>query len=126
MMMKLSEAIRLGAMMKPQAFGPQIGSSTTKDKSCALQAASEALSLTWTHATAAYSELFNLYPFLRQSAICPMTGLIHDDTMQTIYLLNDVHKWTREAIADWVETIEEKEAVAVAPVTSAPPVFVTV
>lgn len=38
--MRLSEAIRLGAMMRPQAYN-----SDGKDGSCALRAASEALSL---------------------------------------------------------------------------------
>ena len=37
---------------------------------------------------------------------CPVCGVIHQ--MAMIPTLNDDHGWTREAIADWVESIENQ------------------
>lgn len=69
--MKLSEAIRLGAMMHGQYFRGLMN----------------------TEGTAA------LHPFERYKS--RVGDLIRN--------LNDKHKWTREAIADWVATIEAQQ-----------------
>ena len=113
--MRLSEAIRLGAMLHPQCFGalyeyrPGPADVTANEKlprrvwrtrgvmkSCALGAA----------LMAGYSETFeNEYaPVIKRC--CPACRA-PDCLTQTISHLNDRHRWTREAIADWVQTIEE-------------------
>lgn len=102
--MRLSEAIRLGAMLKPQAFGDySVGVGT-----CALGAAHEALGKN------ADDESEWWWPELPRDAICPSCGgMRHSDSSfavgGVIAHLNDVHKWTREQIADWVETIEREQ-----------------
>ena len=99
--MRLSEAIRLGAMLGPQAFGATF----ENEKSCALGSALRAISITdrpWT-ATA------DVWPFVYTRAQHPVLG----DTYLVITIireLNDLHRWTREAIADWVATVEPPEA----------------
>ncbi len=113
-MMKLSEAIRLGAMLKPQAFGDMSISG-----SCALQSAAEALGLR--HRMSIYCELPDIYPHLESLIVdLPdgLTGFMNGPRVpliEAIYTLNDIAKWTRERIADWVETIEREQEAAAAP-----------
>lgn len=100
--MRLSEAIRLGAMLKPQAYGPfsSIGS-------CALRAACDAVGIhDRLEGLFNYSELAVHFPLLRTlHQSCPVCGR-RDDLMFVSYHLNDAHHWTRERIADWVESLE--------------------
>jgi hypothetical protein len=108
--MRLSEAIRLGALLKPQAFGP-----SGWKGSCALRAASEAVGILQpVHDLFLYTALALRFPILRHHDVaCPSCGH-QDDLMFTTYHLNDEHRWTREAIADFVETVERsREDVAV-------------
>lgn len=99
--MKLSEAIRLGAMLKPQAHG-RIDAVTS---SCALGAAADALGMKPT--IKRYVWLSRQYQFLLEPAHCSRChALFVDCVMDMIYHLNDSHGWTRERIADWVETLE--------------------
>lgn len=99
--MTLSDAIRLGAMMKPQAFG------SLRDESgatCAMGAAEDALG------RRPYA-VFPKHPALR--AVCPACAYAPtqlNGCLYTIAHLNDAHHWTREAIADWVEAIERQHA----------------
>jgi hypothetical protein len=102
---RLSEAIRLGSMLKPQGFG----GTDTPDASCAVRAACDAIGgdaeMPYTTVAARFGVAAKL------PAACPEcdrkdffegfgTGL------WVVYHLNDRHRWTRERIADWVETIE--------------------
>ena len=110
--MRLSEAIRLGAMLHPQCFGalyeyrPGPADVTANQqlprrvwrtrgvmKSCALGAA----------LMAGYSDEFEKESIKRRCPACRAP----DCLTHTISHLNDRHRWTREAIADWVQTIEE-------------------
>lgn len=102
--MKLSEAIRLGAMLKPHSSA---GPSYDGTKSCALQAAGDALRLRppYDYRTP-YCELEDLYPFLSKRVRHPVLGGV-GAVESIIFNLNDSLKWTREQIADWVEGIEE-------------------
>lgn len=98
--MKLSEAMRLGAMLKPQAFGISFDGRGT----CALGAAMDALGKLGTSIW-----IIQLRPDIRrfQVADCPVCGRVFNaNGNQTIPHLNDDHKWTRERIADWVESLE--------------------
>jgi hypothetical protein len=99
--MKLSEAIRLGSMLAPQGFG------FYKDAfgaSCTIGAAMDAG-----------------YDFSQKKArvitSCPLGCSYAADESLIIVLahLNDRHRWTREAIADWVQqAIERPQSVPVA------------
>ena len=101
--MKLSEAIRLGAMLHPQCFG---GYYTTDGEgrvhaTCALEAA----------ARAGYRDDRTV---LLRPAHCPACGLGWTEALRAVVAhLNDHHMWTREAIADWVATYETAEVPAV-------------
>ena len=110
--MKLSEAIRLGSMLNPQGFINQcdgtpegrraaIDGETTR----ALVAAHRAIGDTsgsWTIG----------WPWIAAHGIsvCPQCGQQSEyGVFITIIHLNDFHRWTREQIADWVETIERAQ-----------------
>lgn len=96
--MKLSEAIKLGAMTGPQVFGNYIeeGGGT-----CALGAALRAVG----EPECLEEEQF---PILDQLADCPECGpIIGSRVWDVVAHLNDDHRLTREAIADWVQTIED-------------------
>ncbi len=98
--MKLSEAIRLGAMLKPQS----IGGASDGETSCALQAACES-----------YGEnYFTSGPSLARRLLpgdlhCPECSRAGDAFWVIACCLNDYHHWTRERIADWVATIEAQQ-----------------
>lgn len=97
--MKLFEAIRLGAMMKPQAFDDY-----TPGHSCALQAANDAIGNP-TH----WKSLCRYFDVLNTIAARPdrCIDFSFDTLTDVIWHLNDDHKWTRERIAVRVETIEQ-------------------
>lgn len=98
--MRLSEAIRLGAMLKPQAFGEYNTGNTT----CALGAAMDASNLRCSE------ELHVLWSWIDGTAMCPACadGERHIGHIIAAHL-NDRHRWTREQIADWVATVEPAE-----------------
>lgn len=110
--MKLSEAIRLGSMMKPQGFGDFYITPIWKsngplgleiplhEASCALGAALDATDTD----DSDYPDAWNpLVDFRRQ---CPQCSTYQEIVWDVIVHLNDDHRWTRERIADWVEQIE--------------------
>lgn len=104
--MRLSEAIRLGAMLKPQAFGTLwrgVGS-------CALGAAYDALGC------APFEFPREIERFAAQTiAVCPACESCWGpwpplSGVAVIGHLNDDHRWTREQIADWVARVELTDA----------------
>lgn len=104
--MKLSEAIRLGAMLKPQGFGMLFDGEGT----CANGAALDACGLL---AEIGTHILKNRFPIVEVQAercfVCEkyMAKLAFSTTLGGLVAhLNDDHKWTRERIADWVESQE--------------------
>ena len=114
--MLLSMAIRIGSALRPQAFGPIF-----KDGcSCTLGAALEGSNIQ------EYSvSLLSVWKPIRKLFFC--SNIDGDALMKCpgcfketpiIYIigehLNDIHKWTREAIADWVEAnLENSDEVTV-------------
>lgn len=105
--MKMSEAIRLGAMLKPQAFGTAFNGIGT----CANGAARDAIGRlrTWHH-------IGVLFPVADEpSPDCPLMSELCNGFPLTIAgliaHLNDCHRWTREQIADFVATVEQQQAV---------------
>lgn len=111
--MRLSEAIRLGAMLKPQHYKYL----RSGGKSCALGAACDAVGIKQEgDADVSMHALFVEFQFLHAKANCPACYAAlgvwrrlrgHEyDVEDVIIHLNDDHKWTRERIADWVATVE--------------------
>jgi len=137
-MMPLSQAIRLGSMMRPQAFGylqqPLPFQWLRKllglplGRTCALGAAYEAGGCRSTIIVAteyiptfrgpgvAVGEASRQIEFpdcwvtiLHLTSDCP-TGCEGVQMVERIIAhLNDDHRWTREQIADWVESIERSQ-----------------
>lgn len=99
--MKLSEAIRLGSMIRPQAFGDHFRGGG----SCAMGAAMEAVGM-----TRGSEEPPEWLAMLSATGIrgCPVCHAPQNNAIGVSIHLNDWHRWTREQIADWVETIERQ------------------
>lgn len=132
--MRLAEAIRKGAMQHPQWFGMFRGwrgdGATEELHTCALMAAHEGvygeLPAPFLAAMSeaeiekhVLSELHAAFPQLKDAATaytCPAgdrcnrhpapPDRYHIDLRSMIVHLNDYHRWTRECIADWVESVE--------------------
>jgi hypothetical protein len=105
-----SEAIREGAKFRPQGFGSLLSGGA----SCAVGAALEAM-------LGSVPPLNDLHPFFEDVGYpymvntvvsCPLGHCFmsnaKSDLACTVLHLNDHHKWTREAIADWLSEEEEK------------------
>jgi hypothetical protein len=102
--MRLSGAIRIGAMMHEQAYGRSMEKDADGNimKTCALGAA--VIAIGHEQATEEVKEQLGLYNRVRH----PMNKF--PMTMgHVIASLNDDYRWTRSAIADWVEQEENKE-----------------
>src|SRR5258708_7342925 len=118
--MTIAEAIRLGAMLKPQAFGWSGGPMT----SCAMAAASDA-----GYVSEKPGDLDNPIGQIVQCPVCQSsltTSIYCRALYATIVHLNDFHCWTREAIADWLDSrhaeVPKKVGAPVETATAAPPV----
>lgn len=111
--MRLSEAIILGASLHPQDFNVlgKIDHDNVLLSTCALGAAMEAISLSVVDALVfGIAPLVDVYPWLRLFGTCPQPSCQHSNHFYSIIAhLNDIHKWTREQIAEWVSTVEPKE-----------------
>ncbi len=102
--LKLSEAIRLGAMLAPQGWHALLD---REGRTCALGAALAA------SGAITIDALRELYPILEELYVgCPVDGYSRQPLSIMIVRLNDIFGWTREAIADWVATVEPAEAQA--------------
>ena len=104
--MTLSEAIRLGAMNSPQVFGK----CERRGSTCALGAALQAIGVSTENG---WHPVFDLWPIARLDVTYPgqeyhPEGLIMLGS--ACWVLNDADRWTREQIADWVESIEQAQA----------------
>ena len=134
-MIKLSEAIRLGSMIRPQTYGRLYGARDVpivgdvlglrqeRVASCALGAAYEAAGCPSKTITAVADAVGTREPVkagaaaimvtvppqwtwsLGAAASCPMCDR-RDVVIRLIAHLNDEHLWSRERVADWIETLE--------------------
>lgn len=98
--MKLSELLKIGAKKRPQCYGQL----HKNGASCALGAIYEARFLRIpTNEQSSYDELKNTFP---EMGIIPEPpfGEYTRPMMEQIFHLND-KKWSREKIADWLESI---------------------
>jgi hypothetical protein len=108
-MMTLSDAIRLGSMIRPQAFEWLF----SDGGSCALGAALEATGTEY-RANCFMEDAMNSMPAEWQmgATVCPACPACSSRIL-IITHLNDSHKWTREAIAAWLETVDQPTVEAV-------------
>ena len=102
--MQLSEAIRLGAMLRPQRFGIE---DTASDGSCALMAANEAVG----NRMGDFRGALCTFPLLEEKRSCPVCGEVQEVHWIIAIHLNDTYRWTRERIADWVATLEPHDEI---------------
>jgi hypothetical protein len=121
-LMPFSQAIRLGALITK----PYTGLSdlcNPPQATCVLGAALVALGLfgKCDHKTSlAVKLLVERYPFLKEVHECPVgqscgfhgnnNKVLTCELSTILFHLNDRHRWTRERIADWVESIEPRLA----------------
>lgn len=108
-MMKLSEAIRLGAMLKPQGRGRFVNKN---GQTCAFGAALDAVGRLECYG----AHPAGLWPWITTTAVVlSPTALVASrvSVFWAIVTLNDGARWTREQIADWVATIEPADSAAV-------------
>jgi hypothetical protein len=105
--MKLSELMRLGSMLRPQGFGKLM---TSDGRSCAFGAAMEVLGKDTNPGH--LEELWEIFDWTDEGASrdCPAACGRKGIPGGLILHLNDDHRWTREKIADWVESIEPSES----------------
>ena len=109
--MHLSEAIREGAKLRPQNVR---GGFFLQGKSCAIGAASEAIGNVLYGADRSCPASHNeapsvIWPILKTWMKCPCNGVRCEGSLDgIIYTLNDNHNWSREAISEFVETVERK------------------
>lgn len=122
--MRLADAIRLGAMLAP----PGTGGRMDEDTRCALASAAEAVGLTpvWDtvqgHWIVHYTHLTDRFPVLSRTVRLPeghhTVAVIGQEVLETteaplmhaIWYLNDSARWSREAIAEWVDSLEPQDA----------------
>lgn len=111
--MRLSEAIRLGAMLKPQGYTALVSSNGRR--TCAIGAALDACG--HLHVQKSSELPFQWREHMAFRSPCPdcgSDGFVYwpdeevnlGQALTTISHLNDEHHWTREQIADWVESVE--------------------
>lgn len=105
--MKLSEAIRAGASKRPQAFGQYFIISDFDDPitSCAIGAAYEGNGGSPTDNLWCRRLMDETFPELLQRVTLPTPYHDSTDLHSGIARLNDKYRWSREAIADWLESI---------------------
>ena len=106
--LKLSEAIRIGSLKSRQAIGfyrRQTGVLFWKIRwACALGAARDAVHLT--ESGTGFRDLFPISWELIPCPVCAKVGLL----AASIVHLNDDQRWTRERIADFVESVENAQS----------------
>ncbi len=105
--MKLSEAIREGAKLRPQGFGGPYRNKERRNCSCVAEAALEAATGKLSHITTLgrkrkqFLELFSV-DLCKRLDRTPVP-VIESDLGYLLLHLNDTMKWTRGEIADWLE-----------------------
>ena len=113
--MKLSEAILLGSMNKPQGFGPSSVNPRSK-RTCAIGAALDAMGVTCVDMVGnEYVYLYKIWPFTNNEVLSPadytrnrISKGQYCSVDRLIWTMND-SGMTREAIAEWIKTIEPQQ-----------------
>jgi hypothetical protein len=99
--MKLSEAIREGAKLRPQTFGSFFDTNSENVVcSCTLGAAFEGKT---GYVSLKLEYVNQLHPVFPELATQVELNGLRRDLAQAVTQLNDGERWTREQIADWLE-----------------------
>lgn len=109
--MKLSAAIRIGSMTTRQIIGKLSDGANGR---CAIGAAADIGGcLEECSKTGMYGALGQVFPIANRIVERPDDPAYPDiiikhkyTVMSVMWMLNDICKWSREQIADWVETVE--------------------
>ena len=106
--MKLSEAIRLGAMMGKPTIQTWMGEDGS---SCAFGSVMLAHGFRDGQLMEAVAYLKMKYAILRITVRCPVAQceVLHDLELMITHVFHRHDDWSRERIADWIETLEAKE-----------------
>ena len=106
--MTLSDAMRLGAAMVPQAFGDTfVRNGQTIVAACAWSSVSIGLGFPSIDVIGIYRR----FPELHKTLPCPecdKSGYFGGmPTLEELIThMNDDHRWTREQIADWIDSLK--------------------
>jgi hypothetical protein len=126
--LKLSDAIRLGAMSLKPLVGRTVlyDTNDTLVGACALAGALHAIG--WCCVSLDMNTIWKAWPWMsktddacaynvdgRRFVQCPACRR-EDPVIDVIVELNDEHLWTRERIADWVATIEPQDVIEQQPI----------
>jgi len=103
--MRLSEAIRLGAMLHPQRFGSYATYRDERGRFCSSNAPIATIAATCALGAASAAGLTTDDAIDSPRFTCPACNW-HTQRLALVIHLNDRHRWTRERIADWVESVE--------------------
>lgn len=106
--MRLSEAIRLGAVLRPQAFGSFLN--VSDGSTCAAGAAMEAIG-ELKDGNISEADIKKYFPATGWLVADPYpedAGEPAEPLIDVIFHMNDGWRWTREKIADWVERLENE------------------
>lgn len=128
----LSDAIREGLKLRPQAQRLFVKGFDGVIRSCALGAAYEALTgetpLGGMDDWDAYKTVEIAFPYICIGHVpCPVNHCGCDESVEALTMhLNDDHQWTREQIADFVERFEESIGYVTLTETAVCPVVVSV
>lgn len=105
--MRLSDAIRLGAMLKPQGRRAMLN---MFDETCALGAALDAVGAL--DIISGTTDVVQQWRWVEALTVrCPVCGAQDVVVLDCVIHLNDYHRWTREAIADWVAQQEDARGI---------------
>jgi hypothetical protein len=104
---RLSDAIRLGAMTTRQAFNSYFVTDASGEvqKTCAIGAAAFAVGYVFTPGYDCIPSVLRRWPILNTKQFDPVEKRARI-LVSVIVDLNDEHHWSRGQIADWVATIE--------------------
>lgn len=108
-MMRLSEAIRLGALLRPKAIGYFFKDGASCAQGAALEATGTLYDDNPESSLFYHGMMVTRWRWIRQRARCPVCGLKVPVGGVIPHLNNQTggaHDWPREQIADWVETVE--------------------
>lgn len=106
---ELAEAMRRGAALRPQCFDSYFmfedrDGKMTPIESCALGAAYEG-ETGKVDGNLTLNEMLRVFPHVAgHGCFCPACQEPLTVTATAAHL-NDMHRWTREAIADWLDTL---------------------
>jgi hypothetical protein len=105
---RLSEALLMLGMTKPQGFGNE--GLISVDTPCAIGGALQIIGRQPEDLMPAYRIFREAWPWTEKMTVCPVCQHERTDQIKSIiWHLNDLHEWTRAQIAEWVASIEPRE-----------------